>query len=573
VQPVVILKMKYFLKILCFCFFIHFFSCHSFAELRWKWLYLQCNLISNENYARTQSLIREAKEAGYNGVVLADSKFEKIESQPIVYKLRLKNVKNIASTIGIELIPRFFNLGYPSSILSHDTSLAEAMPVKEAVLVAERNKLVFGKISPVFEQGDFKLTLANKLAGFNGVDHLGSYIRIDDKVFHSIGTSLRFKDVDKTPRRYARVTKSVKLIPHKQYRISLWLKTENLNPQNVSALVIDGRGKHLNRATFIVKKNQDWSKHELVFNSQDSGNASLIIAGYGVAGTFWVDDIELTECFGVNLVRREGCPLSMSNWDSTVSYAEGSDFDYVTFDDLGRRKWPGTYHRSHEDMMIRLLPGSRIKNGQKVKISYYHVPIVNQSQVGICLSNPKTYDILEKQFKSLNALLKPEKIFIGCDEIRVLGHCGLCKSNSRIGGQILAEAIKKCRSIILKYNPDAEIFVWSDVFDPYHNASTDSNYYISDSLEGSWEGLTDDFRVVNWNFFKSEQSLVFFNRRGHRQLIAGFYDKPDWGKSLNDWLKEARKLEGPKVEGVMYCTWKNDFSTIKEFLDLALTLN
>ena len=565
--------MKYFFKIIFFYFLIHFFSCHSFAELRWKWLYLQCNLISNENYAKTQSLIKEAKKAGYNGIVLSGSRFGKIESQPIAYKLRLKNIKDLAIKTDIEIIPRFFNLGYPGSILSHDTSLAEAMPVKEAVLIAESNKLVFGETSPVFQQGDFKLTSANKLAGFNSVDHLGSYIQIDDTVFHSIGTSMRFKDVDKTSERYARLIKSVKLIPHKQYRISLWLKTENLSPQNVSALVIDGSNKHLNRATFIVKKSQDWSKHELVFNSQDSDNASLIIAGYGVAGTFWVDDIELTECFGVNLVRREGCPLSMSNWDSTINYVEGSDFDYVSFDDLGRREWPGTYHRSHEDMIIRLLPGSRIKNGQKVKMSYYHVPIVNHSQVGLCLSNPKTYDIIEKEFKPLNASLKPEKVFIGCDEIRVLGHCGLCKSSSRTSGQILAEAIKKCRSIILKYNPGAEIFVWSDVFDPYHNASAGSNYYISDSLEGSWEGLADDFRVVNWNYFKSEQSLGFFNRRGHRQLIAGFYDKPDWRKILNDWFKDAHELEGPKVEGIMYCTWKNDFSKIREFLDLALTLN
>ncbi|MCK5616274.1 hypothetical protein KAR91_81180, partial [Candidatus Pacearchaeota archaeon] len=97
----------------------------------------------------------------------------------------MKNIKDLAIKTDIEIIPRFFNLGYPGSILSHDTSLAEAMPVKEAVLIAESNKLVFGETSPVFQQGDFKLTSANKLAGFNSVDHLGSYIQIDDTVFHS----------------------------------------------------------------------------------------------------------------------------------------------------------------------------------------------------------------------------------------------------------------------------------------------------------------------------------------------------------------------------------------------------
>jgi hypothetical protein len=67
--------------------------------------------------------------------------------------------------------------------------------------------------------------------------------------------------------------------------------------------------------------------------------------------------------------------------------------------------------------------------------------------------------------------------------------------------------------------------------------------------------------IVNWNFGKRDQSLKFFADRGHKQIIAGYYDaKP---QQVKQWLEAAKKVKG--VEGVMYTTWKGNFADMEEF--------
>ena len=40
----------------------------------------------------------------------------------------------------------------------------------------------------------------------------------------------------------------------------------------------------------------------------------------------------------------------------------------------------------------------------------------------------------------------------------------------------------------------------------------------------SWEGLDPDVVILNWNGARKEASLRFFAARGHRQIVAGYYD-------------------------------------------------
>ncbi|PYM09803.1 MAG: hypothetical protein DME18_17410, partial [Verrucomicrobia bacterium] len=78
---------------------------------------------------------------------------------------------------------------------------------------------------------------------------------------------------------------------------------------------------------------------------------------------------------------------------------------------------------------------------------------------------------------------------------------------------------------------------------------------------GSWEGLDKEVIVVNWNFGKRNESLKWFADRGHRQLIAGYYDGPVG--QLREWLTAARGVDG--VIGVMFTTWQNRYDQIEEF--------
>jgi hypothetical protein len=98
------------------------------------------------------------------------------------------------------------------------------------------------------------------------------------------------------------------------------------------------------------------------------------------------------------------------------------------------------------------------------------------------------------------------------------------------------------------------------MFDPHHNA-VDDYYLVRGSLKNSWEGLDPQVIVVNWNFEKRSKSLKFFADRGHKTLIAGFYDGPL--ENLDRWLESAR--DARDVVGVMYTTWNHDYRQLEAF--------
>ena len=67
--------------------------------------------------------------------------------------------------------------------------------------------------------------------------------------------------------------------------------------------------------------------------------------------------------------------------------------------------------------------------------------------------------------------------------------------------------------------------------------------------------------IVLWYFEKRAESLKWFADRGHRQVIAGYYDgKPE---QIRDWLEASRNVKA--VLGVMYTTWENKYKDLEAF--------
>jgi len=150
------------------------------------------------------------------------------------------------------------------------------------------------------------------------------------------------------------------------------------------------------------------------------------------------------------------------------------------------------------------------------------------------------------------------------DEIRVLNWCEACRRRNLDAGALLADNARNCIRLLREVNPGGRIYVWSDMFDPHHNAH--ANYYlVRGNLSGSWEGLDSEVIVVPWYFEKRDDSLKYFASRGHRQLIAGYYDGEP--KDILEWLRSAASVDG--VLGVMYTTWRNDFSQLERFAELV----
>lgn len=77
-------------------------------------------------------------------------------------------------------------------------------------------------------------------------------------------------------------------------------------------------------------------------------------------------------------------------------------------------------------------------------------------------------------------------------------------------------------------------------------------------MAGSWEGLPRDAIIVNWNTAKPRESLPFFARRGHEQVLPGSYDGS--AESIVPWLAAGKDLPG--IEGAMYTTWRHNYDAL-----------
>jgi hypothetical protein len=233
----------------------------------------------------------------------------------------------------------------------------------------------------------------------------------------------------------------------------------------------------------------------------------------------------------------------------------------VIDDRLGRDPYAGEYRFQHPGARIRLTENSRIKEGERLRVSWYHPIITDGSQVMCCLTEPRLYEVLRDQVRRVQELFQPKTFFMAHDEIRVADWCGCCRASGKTPGELLADNVQHCREIIREVNPQAQVVVWSDMFDPFHNA-VDHYYLVNGSLKGSWKGLEKDIIIGNWNSGKAHESLQWFAECGHRQILAGYYDA-EGINNLKDWLAAAKGI--PRESGFMYTTWQNQYTHLERY--------
>jgi hypothetical protein len=225
---------------------------------------------------------------------------------------------------------------------------------------------------------------------------------------------------------------------------------------------------------------------------------------------------------------------------------------------MGERPWRGEFDTYHQPPVLQ----TKLQDGTRLLASYHHAATVHNHQAMICLSEPRTYELLQDQAVWMHKIWGARGYMMSHDEIRVLNWCKACQDRHLSPGEILADNVKRCAAILREVNPGGHISVWSDMFDPNHNAVKGRYYLVNGSLENSWDGLARDVIIVPWNFERRSESLRFFAERGHAQIIAGYYD--DDPARVIDWMKAARSVPD-SVDGVIYTTWTNNYSHLEEF--------
>lgn len=518
--------------------------------------YCSSNLLVDEQADRVIGLIGRAGSAGYTGVVLADSKFSRLGEMPERYFANCRRIREAGEKGGVEIIPAIFPIGYSNDLLSQGPDLAEALPVRDAVFVVRG-----GIARPVAEPavslpaGDMSDL---KLWGWH-----------DETVVAEDGAAVMRDPGGKNARI---VSRPLTLAPYRQYHISVRVRTREFKgTPEVKVLAprqAGGEADSLVSSSLGVKATQEWTTHHVVFNSLDHTMASVYFGVWdGKSGEVSWDDATIEEAGLVNLVRRESAPLSVEfDGAERGKLVEGTDFEPVADAKMGRVPWPGGYDVYHEPPVIRLK--GALPDGTRLRVSYEYVQPVMDGQVMICPSEAKTLELLKDQAQRVHQVWKARAYWMSHDEIRCLNQDEACRRRGLTPGQILAENARACVGILKEVNPGGRIYVWSDMFDPHHNAHA-GYYLVNGDLAGSWEGLDQGVIVACWYFERRAESMRFFAERGHPVLIAGYYDGvPGAGvRQIGEWLGAVPK--GAELRGVMYTTWENRYGDLEGFAERA----
>jgi hypothetical protein len=522
-----------------------------------RWYYLSRNFSTDAHVDDFRSLAENAAAHGYTGVVL-DAQFDSIDRASERVRGRLLAARAIAAQNGIEIIPLFCSPGYAGGLLAHNRNLAEGLPVRGAPFVVRGGEATLEPNSAVKTvNGGFEEFNGNVPLGYRFTDSPGDISFIDTAVFHSGQASLRFENF---AGRMARASQEIPVAPYRSYRVTAWLKTESVEPAAALLVQVLGTdGRTLAPFSAGVPSTTDWRKVVFGFNSLGYERIRLYVGAWGGrGGRFWVDDLEVEEVGMVNVVRRPGTPLRVANENTGAVYQEGVDFEPVADPQLD-------FKFTHEAPAVKLTPQTLIREGERLRVSWYHAMSINNGQVSACMSEPELLEIAAENTRLIHELLSPSKWMLSIDEIRAGGSCEACRRRGGGMAAILGEFVTHVMRAIYAQNSEAVVYAWSDMLDPNHNAH--GSYYLVDGdFAGSWEHVPPDLRIVCWHYALRRESLDFFSKRGFRTVAGAYYDGDDLSNPAG-WLDALR--DTPGAEGILYTTWQNKYDLLAAFGDLV----
>lgn len=495
-----------------------------------------------------------AGRAGLNGAVVSLG-LDTLCKRDADYFRRLEAIQRGCESNKLELIPSMFSVGYGGGILSHNRNLAEGLPVVAAPFAVSGDEARFvPDANARIINGGFEEFSGNKFPGFGFHDEPGKISFADTSTMHSGRASLRLENFGSDAHGHGRVMQSVRVTPHRCYRVSVWVKTEGLRPTSAFRCIALVGDRELAPRQFNLPATTDWRKISFIFNSLGHEKVNLYAGLWeGKAGKVWLDDWTIEDAGPVNVLHRSGTPVTVRSADGVTTYQEGKDYAPLNAPDFN--VWRG----DSAPAGLKLLPGTRIKDGERLRVSWYHSMLIHDSQVTTCMAEPELYEIFDHEAKLLAELLRPRRVLLNMDEVRLGGTCQACAGRDM--ARLLGECVTKQAAAIRRYAANAQVYVWSDMFDPNHNERPDY-YLVQGDLSGSWEHVPKDLVMAVWGGAPREQSLRFFAEQGFPVLVACYYDAGDLS-DVKNWLAAVRPLS--HVRGFMYTPWTKKYDLLAQF--------
>ncbi len=535
------------------------------------WFYFPTNFLVDENVDRGISLLERAAKAGYTDVLITDSKFMRWDDMPQRYYDNLTRYREACRRVKIRCHAAVCPIGYSNDLLSRDPNLAEGQPVMDMPFTVKDGKLVPEQpAEPLVKNGGFEESRGDTPGGWAFVDGAGKFSFMDTAVKAEGRAALRFENIGPDGPANGRAMQPLAVKPFRYYHVSVMMKTEDFDaPASLNILLLTPEGQVLNHHMPRLEKTQDWTRLDVTFNSMTYENVNLYIGVWGSRrGKLWLDDVRVEPAGFVNVLRRESTPVKVKSEDGKTVYKEGKDFENITDPKLGNDPWQGCFSAWHEEPAVNVPADSRLKEGQRVLVSFYHTSIIYGEQVGCCMNESKVAEILRWQVRRVKEHVKPDGYFMSHDEIRQGGWDPTCVKSGKTPGEMLTDNVAACAAMIAEEDPGKPVAVWSDMFDPTHNAQKTGYYYLvkgEGPWYGAWEKLPKNVTVANWNMNPDirKESLAHFASRGNRQILAGYYDSEPVGPPIRAWMQDAAAVKG--VAGVMYTTWENRYDSLEDY--------
>ena len=436
------------------------------------WYQHACYLTTEDAVQKSKDLIDKAASLGYTGILLWDSGFNMMGNRDWDpdNEDRMKEVLKYARKRHLKAIGEAAPFGWSNDVLAANPNWAEEEPVEgQKFQVAPDGKsLKVLNTLPPFVNGNFA---AGETAWFDLHD---PGIKI---IPNARGGNAAIEMSN--PAGNARIRQKISVHPWRQYHLSFFYKTTGNDLGSPMLVVYDGSSFDKVRFESNPGSAPTWQQFNYLFQSFDSTSFLVYVGVWGGAkGSVEFNDIQLEETGPIWVAHREGAPFKVydPNNPSKV-YKQGVDYKEVIDPDMLPHR-PCFQNNFHWPPPFNLPATTELKPGQIVAVDYYAAtPIMNNNQVGMCMTDPGVFDWLTKNAHEIHKVLPQESsLLLFYDEIRHANTCASCRAKNMTAGELLAWNFGKTYGIYRDALPGTSFWVWSDMFDPYHNAHDNVAY-------------------------------------------------------------------------------------------------
>ena len=512
------------------------------ARLRYRLLLLPgTSLASDSRLEAAREQLRRAAPAGYNAVLLgASADLVQPHRAGDEYLARLAAFAEEARRLGLAVIPAVMPFDAPNLVLPFDPHLAEGLPVRDVLYVAQQGEARFLPDRPVqLVNAGFEIGGPNAIPGWQTAGlAAGRSITIDSSQATYGNSSLCLQNAaQRKPNLAYRAKQQLRLPPFRLLRARVWLKPNA--PQDAARVFVTIRNAAGSLAFRHAPAAQsaDWQPIELVFNTLEGGRSELWLALYdsqSQAHKVWFDELTIEDLGVCRPIRRPGCPIVVRN-ERGRAYDQGRDFQPID-EQLAWRPGEGLAGDC-QPLPLRLTRKTRIRPGERLRIDYYSPVYLPCDRTSVCINSDRAYDFFAAGTAALQPVLSPLGYLLATRYIGTANWDAACRATRKPPGAQWGDSLRRQLEILASPGRPPLVFAWSDMYEPWTNPHR--QFHVSNgSFEDACRFLPKDVILVNANHAADDgKSPRFFAAAGYRQVIAG-------GAALGEWLRANAEMPG-----------------------------